>query len=301
MKKMRRKLIKQGDNALTVTLPAKWIKENTLRAGNEVDILEEENKVILQKVGSSKEVKRTTLSLEKSFSQAYRSILGGLYRGGYDEVVVHFKEYSIIKDLQKEVENLYGWEIVDISKNSCLIKSLFQEEALEVKPHIQKMIYGIKVMQETIFKDISDKKFSSAEEILQFRNGILKQRDLIARTIVKHKSLDNKHFPFYLVAFQLWQVAKNYRYLYDYLAKHKKISPSEKGLYQKTINFFNTTFSSLTEEKVSQTLASFYQLREEIEKEQIKNNSAIIAYLYAVMLNIDSCKSSLLLLDSKMD
>jgi antitoxin component of MazEF toxin-antitoxin module len=37
---MIRKLVKQGDNALTVTLPAHWIKDQGLKTGNEVHLQE---------------------------------------------------------------------------------------------------------------------------------------------------------------------------------------------------------------------------------------------------------------------
>ena len=35
---MKRKLVKQGNNALTVSLPSDWSKLNRLAAGDEVDV-----------------------------------------------------------------------------------------------------------------------------------------------------------------------------------------------------------------------------------------------------------------------
>lgn len=37
---MKRKIIKQGHNTLTVTLPSEWTKKLQLGAGDEVDIIE---------------------------------------------------------------------------------------------------------------------------------------------------------------------------------------------------------------------------------------------------------------------
>jgi len=41
---MKRKLVKQGGTALTVSLPAKWAKKYDLKAGDEIDLVEEGNK-----------------------------------------------------------------------------------------------------------------------------------------------------------------------------------------------------------------------------------------------------------------
>ena len=54
---MRRKLVKQGVNALTVTLPAKWIEKKGLKAGDEIDVVEEENKIEIYS-DTLKEVKK---------------------------------------------------------------------------------------------------------------------------------------------------------------------------------------------------------------------------------------------------
>ncbi len=319
---VRRKLIKQGDNALTLTVPAKWTSLNSLKAGDEVEVIEEDNQIILQKVGTKHKIKQISITLKTDSFQASRSIIGGLYRGGYDEIMVKFDDYSALKTLQKVIENLYGLEIVDISKNSCLIKSLYQEEITKLSSHIKKMIYNIKTIKEVLMDDFNKNSFNSGEEILQLRNNVLKQRDLIARVINKQRLLDNQNFPFYLIAFNLWQIAKNYRYMYNYFstALIKKEGVSKKAsnvafkrtttfsnikTLEKVNTYFDNTFSVLTGENLSQTLEQFYDLKKEIEKalspkeSSEKNNSADLIYTYAIALNIEACKSSLLILEKK--
>ena len=44
---MKRKIIKQGHNTLTVTLPSKWVKKLNLTADDEVDIIEKENSLLI--------------------------------------------------------------------------------------------------------------------------------------------------------------------------------------------------------------------------------------------------------------
>ena len=36
---MKRKVIKQGHNTLTITLPSKWVEKNTIVPGEEVEVV----------------------------------------------------------------------------------------------------------------------------------------------------------------------------------------------------------------------------------------------------------------------
>jgi len=38
---MKRRVIKQGNNTLTITLPRKWASSANIKAGDELDIIEE--------------------------------------------------------------------------------------------------------------------------------------------------------------------------------------------------------------------------------------------------------------------
>lgn len=44
---MKRRIIKQGHNTLTVTLPSAWVKDLNIHAGDEIDLVEEANGLLL--------------------------------------------------------------------------------------------------------------------------------------------------------------------------------------------------------------------------------------------------------------
>ena len=46
---MRRKIIKQGHNTLTITLPSKWVRANKVVPTDEIDVVEKGNKLIISK------------------------------------------------------------------------------------------------------------------------------------------------------------------------------------------------------------------------------------------------------------
>ena len=63
---MKRKLVKQGGTALTVSLPAKWARKYNLKAGDEVEGEEEDWTLIV----SLKSFKKQ-LSEKRCYKQAY--------------------------------------------------------------------------------------------------------------------------------------------------------------------------------------------------------------------------------------
>ena len=62
---MKRRIIKQGNNSYTLTLPISWIKENHLRGGDEIEIDEEDSKLI---ISLSKDQRKVEISLDVDVS-----------------------------------------------------------------------------------------------------------------------------------------------------------------------------------------------------------------------------------------
>jgi phosphate uptake regulator len=72
--KMRRKIIKQGNNSYTLTLPIKWVKEYNLDGADEVEIIEEEGS--LKIVSEQKKIKKEiSITINNKFEKNIRFIL----------------------------------------------------------------------------------------------------------------------------------------------------------------------------------------------------------------------------------
>jgi phosphate uptake regulator len=291
---MKRRIIQQH-NSFTLTLPIKWVRGNELVRNDEVTLSEEDNKLIIEPGEVKKQIKQTEIKLKAATYNIYRSIIGGLYRGGYDEIKVKFDDPKIIPELQKTVDSLYGFEVLEMGETSCVIKTVFKEESAELKSHINKVINIIKTMQSILMNDISTKKHNSADELLQFRNNVLKQRDLIARTIVKQKLLDNKNFPYYTIAYNLWHIARNYYYLYRALPK--SVQKEDIDLLKKINKEFELSFSKNPDliERHREFAALLKAAQERIKKYKV---NSIQSYSTTIISMIQSCNSLLLLLSS---
>ena len=126
---MERKLIKQGDNALTITLPAKWLRESALNAGDAVFLEKENNRIIINtlKTTPRREITTDIIGLERS--AAFQRVLA-LYINGYDLISIKHNNPLLINDISKE---LIGMVIEKQTDTISILKNLIvvPEENIE--------------------------------------------------------------------------------------------------------------------------------------------------------------------------
>jgi phosphate uptake regulator len=292
---MQRKLVKQGKGALTLSLPKKWLDSHNLEAGDEMNIDEETHSLTLSTTKKKATTKSINITLEEGSFNSFRSILGGLYRGGYDQIKVTYKTPKAITLLQKAVDSLYGFEIFDIDEKSCTIKGIYQEEVPEIESYVRKSIHTIKVMQDMIEEDLQKKKYDSKKEIFQLRNNVLKQRDLIIRIIVQNKLLEKETFPYYQISVNLWNIARNYYNLYDSL---DKVSNKKIEYFKETNKMFTKFFYSINKDEPLDIHKQYRNLSNKgKELMKTKEASLFISYCLNILMSIQSSNSSVLLIN----
>lgn len=296
---MFRKLIKQGNGAYTITLPKSWIEKNKLQEKNELFLIENEGELIIKSNNETNEnIKTVELNLDLYTKENYRSIIGSLYRFGYDEIRIKYKDSKIIPILEKSINSLFGLELFFEKENFCIIKSIYGNEKTNIKMHIQRMIYTIQMMQQIIKDDLEKGEFDSKSEIYELRNNILKQRDLILRIIKKQKLIDDKNFPFYTIALTLWSIARNYYHMYNNIEiKDREFIE----LFQKTNYYFNNSFGKLSvdEKKLLENHKEYNNLFKLLTKELTK--SKILSFSLNVVIETQLGQSSLYILSLEKD
>ena len=147
---MKRKIIKQGHNTLTITLPIEWAKRLNLKAGDEIDIYEKEFALVLNGFEKNRE-KSTTINIDNFTVPLLWRFFQGAYRSGCDEIKVIFnKNTKLHKDpyhyyttqfdyaelgekippkpvlvaIQSLVDRFVGVEIIDVKENQITIKEM---------------------------------------------------------------------------------------------------------------------------------------------------------------------------------
>jgi len=180
---MKRRIIKQGHNTLTITLPSNWAKKFNLKAGNEIDLLEKENGLFLTVDKINSEEKRIEIDITKMDIPTIWKNFMAAYREGYDEVYVkfdpksqlespykfmtqhrldlryrtHSEKKSISRVLQGFVDRFIGFEIIEHGKNFILIKDMGEPTSKEFDNSLRRVFLLLKQMSEETAEAIETK------------------------------------------------------------------------------------------------------------------------------------------------
>ncbi|MBN1544533.1 AbrB/MazE/SpoVT family DNA-binding domain-containing protein [Candidatus Woesearchaeota archaeon] len=149
---MKRKVNRVGQNTLTVSLPAKWVKNTGIKAGDELDIEEEGNNLILVKEKPAKKIKTVVLNIDTFNKMLLNRYFHEFYRQGVEEIILKFTKEKmpdyksgpsiyIDKHVKKLVERFIGLEITSQTKNKIVLQSLMGEEEHGKMDVVQKRVY----------------------------------------------------------------------------------------------------------------------------------------------------------------
>src|SRR3989344_2747145 len=176
---MRRRVIKQGHNTLTITIPSKWARQFNIKAGDEIDLKEKDNGLFI--------------STEKRGEKLYAEIdISGLdipsiwkyfmavYREGYDEIRVKFNteerydspykfftshavdmsyskktgNYTPFELIQQITNRFIGFEVIEHHKEHCVIKDMADISSKEFDSSLRRVFLLIQQMSEELSEAI---------------------------------------------------------------------------------------------------------------------------------------------------
>ena len=133
-----------------------------------------------------------------------------MYHAGYDAIIVHVPNAMMLSHVQQIAGQLYGFETVEITTTTCTIKSIHEEKPEELQSHVQRMNTAVQVLQELVQKQRKQRREN--EHIVQFRNSVMKQADIIIRLIRKYRLIEE--LPAYEHAVKTMQRTQMYYQLY---------------------------------------------------------------------------------------
>lgn len=180
---MKRRITKAGPSTLTVSLPARWARNHSLGAGDEMWLEEDGNKLILTKEPTSKE-KHASISIADDSRGYVRSHIGRLYILGSTTIDVSFDDDKQFKMIREAVSNLLGADIVEFGKKNCRIR-VFPTGELEtdIIKNIVKMLNTLKYMLQLVAEDMVAGQFDRLETLKELRDNNWKAKDFMLRTL----------------------------------------------------------------------------------------------------------------------
>lgn len=185
---MNRKVIKQGHNTLTITLPSKWVNNHGVKPGDEIDVREQEKSLVLNTQVNGTIPSSTTIDISGLNAPLIWRYISSAYRAGYDEMAItgigsgkkvlysafSYDTLEYLKDgthsnasglnmspmetVSACVNRLIGVEIIDQRSNYCLIKDMSEVSEKEFKNALRRIFILLQTEAESIIEGLRGKR-----------------------------------------------------------------------------------------------------------------------------------------------
>ncbi len=265
---MKRKAIQLAKQTIVVSLPSKWVKQQGIKKGDEIDVEEKGNELIVGSRGIS-EQKKITLDIKGLDNVLYR-IVGALYKAGYNEIEFIYETPKELDTIQKTIRrSLTGFEIIEQSKNKVTVKEVSKLEIEEFDKFLKKCFQSLISTGEESLECIKKFDASGMEKVALMDDMINTYCDFCRRVINANQNISKAPVK-YFIAEQLEKIGDMYRDLCRYMAKKPfRINKELLEIY-KEINMFFCDFYEIFYKFDLQKMEDFTVKRKKI-REKLNN------------------------------
>ena len=250
---MKRKIIKQGHNTLTVTLPSDWVKRLNVKAGDEMELIEKEHALILNGLEQPKS-KQAVIEIDNYTIPLIWRYFQAAYRAGCDEITVKFdvnkKNYEdayhfyttqfdyaelgekmpskpAIMMIQGIVDRFVGLNIIETGKGYCVIREIAQPSTKEFENSLRRVFLITGQMLERVIEVIDSNEKHDVNICKEFHAidlNVDKLVDYCCRILNKNVSSfdEQKKMVLFSILFILELVGDEFKYIGKHFATTKK-------------------------------------------------------------------------------
>jgi len=297
---MKRKIVKQGGSALTITLPFKWAKQNNLNPGDEVEVVEDDDKLLIQGFGEPAS-KKAQLDVTDLNERTIRWLLSGLHKAGYDEIEITYNDKKTTQLIQELVKDLLlGFVIMAQTKNRCTLKVLSKDTGDEFHSTMRRAFLVALSMADSCLEYIKDKRYNEMQELVTLEKTNNQLTNVCERILNKnlYRGEENTHF-LYVIIWNLEKVCDDYKYICNLASKVKVARPTPKeiiDIFEQTNKQFKDyyeLFYKFDEKKLLELNKKKKELLVKIDKAK---PHPVLNYLYSIIMKCEDFSTSMFMI-----
>ncbi len=266
---MERKLVKQGRNSLTMTLPSDWIKKNNLTQEDCVYIKEEKNQLLIFSNEEKREKKSVELNIKNMKRGLAFHLVIGKYIEGYDRIILKHNNPILA---QKIGTQFIGMIIEEHDDEKTIIKDIIkvpEENFVSIfKRACQLLIQQTKTLKKRINNEAEHEDVKAEERLLDYNIFYC------LRYISKYEKLENS-YKYFLLCTTIESIGD----ILSKISSHYK--PKDKQTVEQTIEIIEQYITYLFTKNIEKMYWSVKDF-----KSKIKRDSFVDGLSYSIAENL---------------
>ncbi|MDP2924883.1 MAG: hypothetical protein Q8N99_00765 [Nanoarchaeota archaeon] len=302
---MKRKAIQLANQTIVISLPSKWVKEQGIKKGDDIDVEERGKELIINSKGSNEEEK-IEIDISGLNERTVRWILSGLQKKGYDEIIVKYDKSIIVKTIEELIKDLFtGFIISEQSENRCVLKSISKSLENEFDTTLRRAFLVTLSMGESCLETIKRGNLGNLKELISLEHTNNQLTNFCERILNKWGYDDYKQTCFmYVIVWNLEKICDEYKYICEYLSENNKLKIRKEviELFEKTNIFLNSYYEIFYKFDIKK-LSKLAEEKKEIEKKAIKfyktkecKETIIINHLLNIISKVVDFSTSMIIL-----
>ena len=291
MIKVKRKVILHGPSTLTVSLPSKWVKNNNVKKGDELNINDEGNTLTIYPGEEHLLTKKRKVDFTNLDPQSKRIIITVLHKSGYDEVEIKFKDPDTVKIIQERINSrLIGYEITEQRDDVCIVKNVSGDHISELDILIRRAFLVTLSLANNSLEEVKKVRMNKLNELLVLEKTNNKIVNYCQRLLNKTPYKDEKTIYKYVIIGFIERISDDYRDLIKViLSKPKlKISLDVLNVYKdinKLIMDYYDLFYKYSKEDFMIIQGTISSLKKRLEKTKFNVSEVTLRPFFLTLIN----------------
>lgn len=303
---MKRKIIKLAEKTLVISLPAPWIQAHHLQKGQELEVVIDGERLVLQTPHTQQTKTSIELDAKHISDRVLRWMISSYHKQGYDELIIlnySSEHYTLIEELTRDL--FIGFLVKEKTQLRIIVGQVAAVEIEEFDATLRRGFHHILQMAKELFTAFRKQDTALLASQLAHEQTNNKITNFCERLLNQSLSLKEKSHFWYVVAWNLEKLADSFKYCALHYADALQISASVLELETLFLEYLEG-YAQLLYSFDFSTLVRLSEQKKELETKLVnlliqgeQQDRVLVHYLHQAVLQIADFSASFVALQEQ--
>ncbi|MBI2148957.1 phosphate uptake regulator PhoU [Candidatus Woesearchaeota archaeon] len=238
---MKRKVIQLAGKTSVISLPNKWIRRFNIKKGDELDLEELGNNILIKIIKNETEVRNISFNIDNFNERTLRYAASALHKLGYDEITFYYNKPKLNDVIQDLIKNLLlGFVVIEQTGKKVVLKNISNEVDSEFNSTLRRAFLVTISLSNSSLEAIEAGQFENLLSLINLEMSNNQLTSFCIRLINKgfYRELDKQQF-ITTIIWNLEKICDEYKAICVQLSKNTNKIPMEiLDLYKEVNKFF---------------------------------------------------------------